>query len=81
MVWVKTFLRRKNNASWNSENKSKLNGFPMTHPWDDCAFTYTFTIKTKPFIEVNIPVPCGGMGFLRSHDICTSFSGHDPLDW
>ena len=25
--------------------------------------------------------PMDGMCFLRSHDICTSFSGHDPLDW
>ena len=37
----------KNNVSWNSENKSKLNGFPMTHPWDDCTFTYTFTKKNN----------------------------------
>ena len=31
-------------------NQSQVSTIPITHPWDDCIFTYRFPIKILPFM-------------------------------
>ena len=44
----------------------RMNYWLPNNPWEDCIFSDEFTIKNKPFMSVNIPVPWMTWGCLMT---------------